>query len=136
MAGISSMALKPYYTENKYRYNGMKLQSKEFSDGSGSEQYDCWARMQDPQIERWFTIDPGDLKQKGVNTYLGYDGQGHYERQPLEELYNHGICLFKRPASSNRSEYPTENSLRAEHGLLSRAAYDVFVRAFEDHSDN
>jgi len=56
MVGISDRAMGRL--ENRYRYNGMELNEKEFTDGLGLDLYTAKFRGFDPQTGRWWQIDP------------------------------------------------------------------------------
>ena len=86
MAGISDKALKGNYAENKIRFQKQELQSKEFSDGSGLEMYEFKYRMDDPQIGRFWSIDPLSNKYVYNSTYAFSENKvtSHVELEGLE----------------------------------------------------
>jgi hypothetical protein len=86
MAGISDKTIKSNYLENKYRFQKQELQNKEYSDGSGLEMYEFKYRFDDPQIGRFWSIDPlADVFQHNSPYAFSEDKViGHTELEGLE----------------------------------------------------
>ena len=111
MAGISDKPLKSQYAENKYRYGKKELQSQEFSDGSGLEEYDYGWRLYDAQIGRWQAID--ELAEK------------YYQYSPFNFVANNPISYLDKDGKDiiiSQSKYFTNSA-----GGVSVAFYPATV---------
>jgi RHS repeat-associated protein len=91
MAGISSQTLKSDYTENKNKYNGIE-QTLDLN----LNQYDAFFRTLDPQIGRWWQIDPEVEGYENLSPYNSmYDDPVRYS-DPLgnEAEVEEACCGF------------------------------------------
>ena len=88
MAGISDQTIKTQYAVNKYRFQKQELQNKEFSDGSGLEMYEFKYRMDDPQIGRFWSVDPLSSKYVYNSPYAFSEDKvtSHLELEGLEAV--------------------------------------------------
>jgi len=59
-----------------------------------------------------------------LNSFTGVNGKTFTEKVSLGELEAHGIGNYTIPGNAKRTNYPTENSIRREHKLPVRVAYN------------
>ena len=88
MSGISDQALG-FGKVNKYRFQKQELQNKEFDDGSGLDMYEFKYRFDDPQIGRFWSIDPlaSDYEYNSPYAFSEDKVTSHIELEGLEAEY-------------------------------------------------
>jgi RHS repeat-associated protein len=117
MAGISSKAAGKL--ENKFKYNGKELQSKEFSDGSGLEWTDYGARMYDVQVGKFFTQDRLSPKYDMLSPY------SYVANNPISNIDNNGDDIYVAFGASKTANEKFVSQVSESLGGL----YDVSINS-------
>lgn len=82
---LSTQSIKQNYYANRTKYGGKELQNKEFTDGTGLEDYDYGARLYDPQLGRWHAVDRHAAKYENFSLY------GFVFNNPINKIDPNGM---------------------------------------------
>jgi RHS repeat-associated protein len=133
MAGISCKAAGKL-EDKMQKFQGQEFASKEFSDGSGLEMYEFKWRMHDPQIGRFWQVDPLADKYVYNSTYAFSENKvtGHIELEGLEAVLVTNIYDKEGKLSSTS----TTNNSSDNYGPLGNGTYTVNKKADGTFGEN
>ena len=132
---IATLSAKAYgKLANKYKYNGKELQNKEFSDGSGIDEYDYGARHYDPLLGRWMVVDPlaetsrrWSVYNYYYNNQLGFTDPDGMEAVGADGLTNSQWIESTRQGADKglSDEYREQNKQQEKSSSRSRSKHSL-----------